>query len=176
MLVVEDDRKTIFIYEKYLSMAGFQVVPARTIDDARRGCSSRTRPAAIVLDIMLESETTWDFLAELKRDPRDRATSRCWWSPSPTGRRRRARWAPTSSGSSRSTRTGCCASCASRRPRRPAKVLVIDDDETARYLIRKLLTRHALRADRGRDRRRRASRWRASSSRTSSCSTSCSRT
>ncbi len=68
ILVVEDDRKTIFVYEKYLAMTGFQVVPARSIDDAER-ILARTRPAAIVLDVMLDGETTWSFLAKLKKDP-----------------------------------------------------------------------------------------------------------
>ena len=67
ILVVDDDRKTIFIYERYLANAGFQVLPARTVDEARQLLARR--PAAVVLDIMLEGESTWEFLADLKRDP-----------------------------------------------------------------------------------------------------------
>ena len=55
VLIVEDDRKTMFIYEKFLSLTGFQVVPARTVDDARKQLGT-FRPTAIVLDIMLEGE------------------------------------------------------------------------------------------------------------------------
>jgi signal transduction histidine kinase/CheY-like chemotaxis protein len=69
VLVVEDDRRSTFVYERSLSMAGFQVIPARTVEAAREALA-RELPAAIVLDLMLEEETTWRFLAEVKRDPR----------------------------------------------------------------------------------------------------------
>jgi CheY-like chemotaxis protein len=68
VLVVEDDRKTIFVYERYLAAAGFQVVPARSTADADRILRD-LRPAAILLDIMLEGESSWTFLERLKRDP-----------------------------------------------------------------------------------------------------------
>jgi len=68
ILVVEDDRRSIFIYEKYLTLAGFHVVPARDVV-AARAVLARARPAAIVLDVLLENESSWPFLAELKRDP-----------------------------------------------------------------------------------------------------------
>ena len=68
ILVVEDDSKTMFDYERYLAQGGFQVIPARTADEARAALR-RIRPAAILLDIMLEQESTWAFLTELKSDP-----------------------------------------------------------------------------------------------------------
>ena len=67
--MVEDDRRTLFVYERYLAMAGFQVIPARTVDAARQALA-RELPVAIVLDVVLEEENTWSFLSELKRDPR----------------------------------------------------------------------------------------------------------
>ena len=69
VLVVEDDRRTLFAYERYLAMAGFQVIPARTIEAARQAVA-RELPVAIVLDVILEEENTWSFLSEIKRDPR----------------------------------------------------------------------------------------------------------
>jgi signal transduction histidine kinase/CheY-like chemotaxis protein len=138
ILVVEDDRKTIFVYEKYLAMAGFQVVPARSIEDAER-IVSKTRPAAIVLDVMLEGETTWNFLAKLKQEPqthdipvlvvtvtakeqkaRALGADEFWLKPVDQGRLLR-RLAPLANNGQR------------------AKVLVIDDDERARYVVRKHL-------------------------------------
>ncbi|MCK8501468.1 hybrid sensor histidine kinase/response regulator [Myxococcus fulvus] len=65
VLVLEDDRQTLFLYEKYLARSGFQVLPVRSTDDARR-VLQRVRPAAMVLDVMLEGETSWSFLAEMK--------------------------------------------------------------------------------------------------------------
>src|SRR5262249_40546488 len=66
ILVVEDSRESLFIYEKYLKGTEFQVVPARTLKEARDGLRT-VRPGAVVLDILLENENTWEFLAELKR-------------------------------------------------------------------------------------------------------------
>jgi signal transduction histidine kinase/CheY-like chemotaxis protein len=138
VLVVEDDRKTIFIYEKYLAMAGFQVVPARNIEHARN-LLTQLRPAAIVLDIMLDGETSWNFLAEVKRDPRTRdipvlvvtitnkehkaralGADEFWLKPVDQDRLLRKLRSLSKPGSN-------------------AKVLVIDDDDRARYLMRKYL-------------------------------------
>ncbi|MBK7865057.1 MAG: response regulator [Archangiaceae bacterium] len=138
VLVVEDDRKTIFIYERYLSMGGLQVVPARTIDEARTLLQT-VRPSAIVLDVMLENETSWSFLADLKRNPET--------SDIPvlvvtvTGKAQKARalgadefWLkPIDQDKLLRKLKGITTQNV------PARVLVIDDDEKARYLMRQLL-------------------------------------
>jgi len=138
VLVVEDDRKTLFVYEKYLVMAGFHVLPARTIEDAQ-AILETTRPAAIVLDVMLEGETSWGFLARLKqsaetqdipvlvvtvtnREQKARAlgADEFWLKPLDQERLVKRLRALTRSNLS-------------------PRVLVIDDDERARYLVRKHL-------------------------------------
>lgn len=65
VLVVEDDPATLFLYEQYLEDSGFQVLPARSVDAARR-VLQEVRPAAVLLDIMLEAESGWTLLIELK--------------------------------------------------------------------------------------------------------------
>ncbi|MFN7133793.1 MAG: ATP-binding protein, partial [Myxococcales bacterium] len=65
VLVVEDDAQTMFLYERYLHESDFQLVPARTLSEARAALQ-RLTPAAVVLDVMLEGESSWGFLAELK--------------------------------------------------------------------------------------------------------------
>jgi signal transduction histidine kinase/CheY-like chemotaxis protein len=65
ILIVEDNRETLFIYEKFLKGTGFQVIPARTLAVARQAINE-FRPVAIVLDVLLESESTWELLIELK--------------------------------------------------------------------------------------------------------------
>ena len=138
VLVVEDDRRSLFIYERYLAMAGFQVIPARTVD-AARDAISRDLPAAVVVDVFLEEETTWSFLAELKRDARTRnipvlvvtvtnkeaharalGADEFWLKPVDQDRLLKKLQSLVD-------------------PARKVKVLVIDDDEKARYLIRKHL-------------------------------------
>ena len=68
VLVVEDNREALFIYEKYLKGTVFQVIPANNIAEAREAVHS-FRPKAIVLDVLLQGEHSWDFLRELKEDP-----------------------------------------------------------------------------------------------------------
>lgn len=71
VLVVEDNREALFIYEKYLKDSNFQVVPASSIRDARAAMRSM-RPCAILLDVLLQGEHSWDFLQGLKADPATR--------------------------------------------------------------------------------------------------------
>jgi CheY-like chemotaxis protein len=139
VLVVEDDRKTMFVYERYLSLGGFQVIPARTVEEAREAMK-RVRPAAILLDIMLERESTWAFLAELKKDPatidipvlvvtitnkaqkaRALGADEFWLKPIDKDRLLKKLHAIATP------------------PGMYTRILVIDDDERARYVLRKHL-------------------------------------
>jgi signal transduction histidine kinase/DNA-binding response OmpR family regulator len=65
VLVVEDNAETLFIYERYLRGSGFQVIPARTLQAARQALG-QFRPVAVILDVLLEGENTWGLLQELK--------------------------------------------------------------------------------------------------------------
>lgn len=142
VLLVEDDRKTVFLYERYLAAAGIPVLAARSVADAEALLRER-RPAAIVLDIVLEGESTWDFLGRLKRDPatcdipvlvvtvtnreqkaRALGADEFWLKPLDQDRLLRK-----------------LRSLSERLPARvpSATVLAIDDDEKARYLLRRQL-------------------------------------
>jgi signal transduction histidine kinase/CheY-like chemotaxis protein len=134
VLVVEDDRRSLFLYERYLVMAGFHVLPARTIDDAKELMREHS-PAAIVLDVMLEGDSSWSFLAELKSSARTRdipvlvvtitnredkaralGADEFWLKPIDQDRLLRK-----------------LRELSQRSP--TTRVLVIDDDERARYII-----------------------------------------
>jgi len=142
ILVVEDYRKQMFVYEKYLVMAGFHVMPARTIDAARE-LLAETRPAAIVLDIMLEGEASWAFLGELKREPRTHDIPVLVVTV--TNREQKARalgadefWLKPID-QERLLKRLKTLTRTSRAPR----VLVIDDDERSRYIVRRHLAGEA---------------------------------
>ncbi|WAS97414.1 response regulator [Nannocystis punicea] len=137
VLVVEDDRTSVFVYERYLSMAGFQVLPARTTEDARTILKT-VRPSAILLDVMLEREDTWTFLADVKRDPatNDIPVLVC----TVMNRESRARalgadefWLKPVDEDKLIRKLQTLAAG------RGAKVLVVDDEPAARYLIKKFL-------------------------------------
>lgn len=65
VLIVEDNSETAFVYSRYLANAGFQTHAVSSIDQAKE-VLEKARPAAIILDVLLRSENTWDFLRELK--------------------------------------------------------------------------------------------------------------
>jgi signal transduction histidine kinase/CheY-like chemotaxis protein len=138
VLVLEDDRQTLFLYEKYLERSGFQVLPVRTVDEARRTLQ-KVRPAAIVMDVMLEGETSWGFLSELKgneatrdiptlvvtlmdREHKARALGADEFWLKPVGEEQLLRKLAAMA------RTGPVH-----------KLLIIDDDDVHRYLLRQLL-------------------------------------
>jgi len=65
VLIVEDNRETSFVYSRYLATADFQAHAVTSVEEAR-AFIAQVRPAAIILDLLLQAETTWDFLRELK--------------------------------------------------------------------------------------------------------------
>jgi signal transduction histidine kinase/CheY-like chemotaxis protein len=67
VLVVEDNREALFIYEKYLKGTEFQVIPARDLKEARLALEE-FRPVAIVLDVLLQGEHSWNLLQDLKKN------------------------------------------------------------------------------------------------------------
>lgn len=68
VLIVEDNPETAFVYSRYLTNAGFQAHSVSSIDEARRLLAQMT-PSVMILDVLLRSENTWDFLRELKAQP-----------------------------------------------------------------------------------------------------------
>src|SRR3712207_5948908 len=146
VLVVEDDAQTLFLYKKYLADSGFQVVPARGVDEARR-VLGRVRPAAVVLDVMLDGETSWSFLAEMKSSPETRDIPTLVVTVMDRENKARALGADEFyvKPMQREWLLKKLQSLASARG--PVeRVLVIDDDEVVRYLVRRLLadTRYAV--------------------------------
>jgi signal transduction histidine kinase/CheY-like chemotaxis protein len=68
VLLVEDHVETAFLYEKTLAASGFQVLTARTLREARDALAA-VRPRVILLDIALRGEDSWSLLTDLKRRP-----------------------------------------------------------------------------------------------------------
>ena len=71
VLVLEDSPDMLMLYRSYLRNSGFHVVPAATTREAE-ALLEYLKPAAIVLDILLQAEETWEFAARLKQDPATR--------------------------------------------------------------------------------------------------------
>lgn len=68
ILVIDDDRQVINLYERYLKDLGYQVFnqsdPLQALETARM-----VKPFAITLDIMMPLKDGWQVLEELKADP-----------------------------------------------------------------------------------------------------------
>jgi CheY-like chemotaxis protein len=68
VLVIDDDDADLLMYERALVGTQYQTVPVRSAAAAVKALESIV-PAAIVLDIHLHGDDAWDFLAKLKHRP-----------------------------------------------------------------------------------------------------------
>jgi len=138
VLVVEDSPEEMLVYEKFLKGSGFQVVRALTTRQARHALA-QMRPAAIVLDILLRGEDAWTLLAEIKHDPAtsdipvlvvstvdDQAKGLALGADAYAMKPVERRWL-----------LDRLQQLTGRQAVR--RVLVIDDDEISRYIVRGLL-------------------------------------
>ncbi|HEY8967214.1 MAG TPA: ATP-binding protein, partial [Candidatus Methylacidiphilales bacterium] len=140
VLVLDDNTETLFIYENYLRGTRFQAVPVRSIKLARE--TLRTlKPAAIVLDILLEHENAWGFLDELKRDEATRKIPLFVVTMVENERKARSLGADDFHLKPIDKEWLLAKLDALDLPPAyaPKKVLLIDDDEVSRYLFRGLL-------------------------------------
>lgn len=138
VLLIEDEVEARLLYEKYLRGSPFQAVSARSIREAQAVLQS-IRPAAIVLDIPLPDGNGWELLVELKggretcmipvivitNPPLDQQKALSLGADAfcnkPVDRRWLIRQLTALTGN-----------------QNPRKVLVIDDEEVSRYLVRQL--------------------------------------
>jgi signal transduction histidine kinase/CheY-like chemotaxis protein len=142
VLVLEDDAASLHVYERHLRGSEFQPLPARSLRDAESWLRTG-KPQALVLDIQLFGEDAWSFLAQLKERPETCALPVLVVTNLDDERKALALGADAYSaqpvqpdwllGTLRKL-TG-----ASARP-----VLVIDDDEASRYVLRELAGRLGL--------------------------------
>ncbi|HET7825833.1 MAG TPA: response regulator, partial [Anaeromyxobacter sp.] len=139
VLVVEDNSETVFVYEKFLRGTPFQALPVSTLVEARR-VLHRVRPIAVVLDVMLGSESAWPFIDEVKSDPATAGTPIFVVTLVANEERARARGADDFAEKpvEREWLLSRLWRAAEAIPR--DEVLVVDDDEASRYLMRGLLS------------------------------------
>jgi signal transduction histidine kinase/DNA-binding response OmpR family regulator len=174
VLIVDDAPEDALIVEKFLRGSPFQPLVARTLRQARDMLAG-LRPAALILDIRLRGEDAWGFLAETKSEPSTRdvpilvvtgvedeqkalALGADAYAPKPLDRR----WLIdalarlVSAESSPADGTVTSPTVTERRP--VPHVLVVDDDDAFRYVLRAALagTAHVAEATGGVEGLRRA--------------------
>jgi CheY-like chemotaxis protein len=139
VLVVEDDPAMILVYQRLLRGTAFQVMPARS-PAAARDVLRTVRPRVVILDLVFAGEEAWEFLEELRADEatRDVPVLVVTALENPTGR-------ALSLGARACTRKpierrwlldqlGALGGAADTR-----RMLIIDDDEVVRYLLKSVL-------------------------------------
>ena len=65
VVVLEDNPETMVVYESYLRGTPYQLLPATRLSEGRE-LLRRVKPAAVILDVLLHNESTWTLLTELK--------------------------------------------------------------------------------------------------------------
>jgi signal transduction histidine kinase/CheY-like chemotaxis protein len=137
VLVVEDNREALFIYEKYLKGTEFQVVPAQDLKEARRALEE-FKPVAIVLDVLLQGEHSWQLLQELKQNPSTKEIPVFVVTVVENEGKAMALGA-TAFHAKPIDRAWLIAQLQSILAREHGSILIIDDDEISRYLVKGVL-------------------------------------
>ena len=137
VLVVEDNREALFIYEKYLKGTGFQVVPAQDLKQARRALEE-FRPVAIVLDVLLQGEHSWQLLQDLKQNSSTRDIPVFVVTVVENEAKAMALGA-TAFHAKPIDRAWLLAQLETTLVREHGQILIIDDDEISRYLLKGVL-------------------------------------
>jgi CheY-like chemotaxis protein/two-component sensor histidine kinase len=139
LLILEDEPSDQFLYQKIFKGTAYQVLPARTVAEAK-DVLRRVRPAAIVLDLLLNGDDTWHFLTALKDSHDTRSIPIVIVSTIDDARKGLALGADVYATkpvqrqwllNTLDTLVG--------RTHKPTRVLVVDDQEITRYVVRQFL-------------------------------------
>ena len=142
ILVVDDDPAEILNQERILAGTRYQLIAARSTAQAKRALE-RVIPAAIVLDIMLEGEEAWRFLIDTKH--RETTHNIPFVVVTSTRDERKARSLGADHYLDKPVDHAALLRILDELTgaRVTIKVLLVDDEEIARYLVRQLLPRGA---------------------------------
>jgi signal transduction histidine kinase/DNA-binding response OmpR family regulator len=138
VLVVEDNREALFIYEKYLKGTEFQVIPAQDLKEARRALAE-FKPVAIVLDVLLQGEHSWNLLQELKQNAAT-ADIPIFVVTVVENHDKAMALGATAFHAKPIDRAWLLSQLQTTLNRDHEQILIVDDDDIARYLLRGLLS------------------------------------
>jgi signal transduction histidine kinase/DNA-binding response OmpR family regulator len=138
VLVLEDNREALFIYEKYLKGSRFQVIPAISVQEAREALRS-FRPLAVVLDVLLQGEHSWDLLRDLKQNPATKDIP-VYVVTVVDNRQKALALGADGFYTKPVDRSWLLQQLETASANRCYSILVVDDDRTSRYLLSALLS------------------------------------
>ncbi|MBD1831237.1 response regulator [Cyanobacteria bacterium FACHB-472] len=67
VLVIEDNEETFFTYEKYFQGSNYQLIQARSLKEAQLALEM-FKPVAVISDILLKEQNTWNLISEMKQN------------------------------------------------------------------------------------------------------------
>ncbi len=143
VLVIEDSPEMMLAYQSFLRGSGFRIVAASTIREGEQ-ILERTRPVAIVLDLILRSEDSWAFMARVQQDASLRHIPILVVSSVEDQGKAYHLGAAGYLVKPIERSTLLSRLRAITEPPSPGRLLIIDDEERDRYLIRQHLRDSAL--------------------------------
>lgn len=139
VLVLEDNGDAQFVYRQFLSKTKFSVIPAKSAAEARQ-MIERFQPQAIIMDVLLEAEDSWPLLQEIRRSPATHDLPVIMLSVQENESRAKALGA-SEFALKPVNRVWLLNRLESlTTPAAGPNILIVDDDEIARYLLRNVLT------------------------------------
>ncbi|MGE5538864.1 MAG: ATP-binding protein [Gemmatimonas sp.] len=142
VLVLEDNAADAFSIERALAHTRYQPLPARDIGEARR-VLERVTPVAILLDVMLATEESWRFLIEMKQNEKTHEIPIVVVSSADEERKARSFGADDYLAKPADRAQIVKALDNVTGSHSVTKVLLVDDEEMSRYVVRQLLPRGA---------------------------------
>lgn len=139
VLVVEDSDEDILLYERALASTRYQILPATSLAGALSALES-VRPAAIVLDLRIQGQDAWDFVAKLKRESSTRAIPLIIASTLDDRQKGFALGADAYGVKPIAREWLLDTLEALTAPHPSVRVLTVDDEETFRFIIREMLS------------------------------------
>jgi CheY-like chemotaxis protein len=138
LLVIEDSDEDLMLYERSLAATRFQMIPARSVA-AATSVLDQVRPAAILLDLRLQGQDAWDFLAQLKREERTSSIPLIVASTL-DDRQKGVALGANAYGVKPIAKAWLLGTLDELVPRQPViRVLTVDDEETSRFIVREML-------------------------------------
>jgi signal transduction histidine kinase/CheY-like chemotaxis protein len=142
VLCVENNPADAFSLERALARSRYQVLPVRSLADAEEALKQVT-PAAVLLDVLLDGEESWRLLINLRHSDR--------WNRLPilvistTDEETKAHSFGADGFFTKPVDPAELVRCLDdlTGAQSVTKVLVVDDEEVSRYLVRQLLPRGA---------------------------------
>jgi signal transduction histidine kinase/CheY-like chemotaxis protein len=139
VLIIEDNPETSFIYGSYLQKTEFQPVMVTSVEKARRTLAN-IQPAAIVLDVYLAGQNSAEYIRELRASPQTEHVPLIVISVMDEARKVLSYGADKFIRKPVDQESFCATLYALAGRKERKKVLLVDDNEVSRYVLREKLS------------------------------------